>query len=125
MPAKRAARKTSEAPRAARVSSTASSSPPPPPVPAPSSQSLPPFTSDRLRLLAPLITPRALELAHHRLLNYRDRISEADADETTKRIALLLLIEMNPDTYLTNEEEGIRRGMAADTFGIKRRAHEL
>ena len=86
---------------------------------------LPELTSDRMRLLGPLVTPHALELARQRLVNHRYRITEANADDTTKRIALILLLEMNPAAILTNEEEGLRRGVHHETIGKLKASREL
>jgi len=78
---------------------------------------LPELTSDQMRLLGPLVTPRALELARQRLIDPRHRMTDVDADETTRRVALILLLEMNPAIVLTNEEDGIRRGVSRETVG--------
>ena len=78
---------------------------------------LPELTSDQMRLLGPLVTPRALELARLRLIDPRHRICDVDDDDTTRRIALILLLEMNPAIVLTNEEDGIRRGVSRETVG--------
>lgn len=85
----------------------------PPPAPVPD------FTSDRMRMLRPLITPRVMEIAMSRLVNNLPRLDSAQwrDDYATKRLALIVLLEMNPAAYLTNEEEGIRRGCDADTVG--------
>jgi hypothetical protein len=83
------------------------------------------FTSDRLRMLGPLVTPRAIALARHRLIHDRERLSDVVEDEATVRIALILLREMNPFVQLTNEEEGILRGMDRKTFGKRRLAGEI
>ena len=86
---------------------------------------LPEFTSDRLRMLGPLVTPRALELARHRLIHDRERLNETGDDDATVRIALILLREMNPVVQLTNEEEGILRGVDRKTVGRLRAAREI
>ena len=86
---------------------------------------LPELTSDRMRLLGPLVTPRALELARHRLVNHRYRITEAQTDDTTNRVALILLLEMNPAAILTNEEEGLRRGVHPETIGKLKALREI
>jgi hypothetical protein len=88
-------------------------------------ETVPDFTSDRMRMLGPLVTPRALELARHRLIHDRERLSDAADDDATVRIALILLREMNPVAQLTNEEEGILRGMDRKTFGKRRAAREV
>ena len=86
---------------------------------------MPEFTSDRLRLLGPLVTARALELARHRLVHDRERLGEAADDDATVRIALILLREMNPLAELTDEEEGMLRGIHRKTFGRRRAAREV
>lgn len=86
---------------------------------------LPDFSSDRLRMLGPLVTSRALELARHRLIHDRDRLSDMTDDDATVRVALILLREMNPFAVLTNEEEGILRGMDRKTYGKRRAAGEI
>lgn len=90
---------------------------------------LPEFQSDRLRLLGPLITPQALELARSRILDPRKRLvrekREMDHPEGVVKMALLLVVEMNPCEVLTNEEEGVRRGVSAETIGKRRSAGDL
>jgi hypothetical protein len=86
---------------------------------------VPQFTSDRMLLLGPLVTPRALEIARARVLNDAPRVSDLDDDDSTLRIALLLVREMNPSAHFTNEEEGILRGMDRKTVGKRFRAGEL
>lgn len=88
---------------------------------------VPAWSSDRMRLLAPLITPRVMEIAYSRLLNNTPRLDSpkwAD-DYATKRLALIVMLEMNPAAYLTNEEESIRRGVDADTVGKMKTRGEL
>lgn len=80
----------------------------------PSKPELPEFTSDRLRLLAPLITPRALELAHARILRPKERLVSENCntggeDPATVKVALMLVTFLNPEEDLTNEEEGLQR----------------
>lgn len=83
------------------------------------------FTSDRMRLLGPMVTDAAIELARKRLADHRERVNRAPCDVETKRVALILFLEMNPRGQLTNEEEGLLRGMKAETFSERRRAGEL
>ena len=45
---------------------------------------IPEFTSDRMKMLSPIVTPRALELALGRILRPKERLVEADGD-TGKR----------------------------------------
>lgn len=84
-----------------------------------------PFTSDRMKLLAPLVTARAVELARKRLLNHKARLSEVDDDVGTVRVARILLRELNPLIHLTNEELGILMGLNAETVGKLKSAGEL
>lgn len=78
---------------------------------------VPAFNSDRMRMLAPLITPRVMELAHFRLLGGElisgKTILVPDGKPVVK-LALLVVLEMWPHERFTVEEEGIMRGMNAD-----------
>ncbi len=78
---------------------------------------VPALLGDRFLLLGALITPRALALAQNRLVNHKQRIDKEADDLGTKRIALILVREMNPVIHLINEEEAILRGLDADTVG--------
>ncbi len=78
-----------------------------------------------MALLGSLVTPRALEIARHRLIFHTERVSELPDDRGTLRIALILVREMNPCADLTNEEEGILRGMDRKAFGKMVAAGEL
>lgn len=80
---------------------------------------------DRMSLLAPLITAKAVALARQRVIDDKRRITTASVDLATKRIALLLVRELNPWAHLTNEEEGILRGLNADTIGTMKSRGEL
>lgn len=91
----------------------------------PKAAPVPEFTSDRLRLLGPLITPQALALARRRLVDHKQRITESDGDLATVRVALILLREINPYADLTNAEEGLLRGLNAETVGTRKAAGEL
>ncbi len=86
---------------------------------------LPEFTSDRMRLLGPLVTDRAIELARHRLIHHKERLSDVKENQDIIRIALLLVREMSPTAHFTNEEEGILRGLSAETVGARKAAGEL
>lgn len=86
---------------------------------------MPEFTSDRMRLLGPLITPRALEIARHRLIFDSERVDKLDDDEATLRMALILLREMNPEMHLTCEEDGIRIGISRKKVGKMKAAGEI
>lgn len=88
------------------------------------------FAGDRLRLLAPLITPRALELARARILDPKARLvlkgrKLNGEDPAVVKVALMLVEILNPDETLTNEEDGVRRGTAAKTVGGRKRAGEI
>lgn len=91
---------------------------------------LPDFTSDRLRLLRPLVTPRALELAYARILAPKDRLvlkgrKFNGEDPAVVKVALMLVEFLNPDEALTTEEEGVRRGTAAKTVGKRKATGEI
>jgi len=82
---------------------------------------VPEFQSDRLRLLGTLITPRIIELAHYRLMGGALIAGKgihqpicAKEPRAVLKIALLLVLEMNPHERFTVEEEGLMRGMDAD-----------
>lgn len=91
---------------------------------------IPEFTSDRMKMLSPIVTPRALELALGRILRPKERLVEADGDTgkeepETVKVALLLLSILNPDESLTNGEEGHRRGLSAKIVGKRTAAGEI
>lgn len=78
---------------------------------------VPEFRSDRMRILAPLITPRIVQLAHFRLcggeLVCGKELAVSDSRWAVK-LALLVVLEMWPHERFTVEEEGIMRSMNAD-----------
>ena len=81
--------------------------------------------SDRMRLLGPLVTERVLELARMRLcgtalVKGKKTLAVADALHVVK-LALLIVLEMNPHERFTVEEEGIMRGMDADLVNPHKR----
>ena len=91
---------------------------------------VPDFTSDRMVLLAPLVTPRAVELARARILRPKHRLVQKAGktpgeDPADVKVALMLVALMNPDEALTNEEDGLRRGLAAKTTGKRKSAGEI
>lgn len=86
---------------------------------------LPAFTGDRMALLAPLVTPEAVAIAHRRILSPRERISDMDAPLAVLKMALLLVRYMNPDEAFTNEEDGILRGLDRKTVGKRKASGEI
>lgn len=78
------------------------------------------FTSDRLRILAPFITARAVDLATRRVI-FKEKFFKGtacvveDSAETIK-VALLVAYELNPHEDFQVEEEAIIRGINADTL---------
>lgn len=88
---------------------------------------LPEFTSNRLRLLGPLITPRVVELAHERIQKgenfFAGKELRVPDDSRIVKIALLLAHEMNPFEDFSAEEEGLIRGIHSDTLRARKKAH--
>lgn len=88
----------------------------------------PQLDSDRLRLLTPFFTPRVIELARLRLCGIRfisGRGAPADiaVDDAqwVLKLALLLVLEMNPHERFLVEEEALMRGMDADNVNPHKR----
>jgi hypothetical protein len=78
-----------------------------------------------MQLIAPLITPRVLELARARLCGMdlvkgKKVFCVPDAPHVVK-LALLIVLEMNPHERFTVMEEGIMRGMDADNVNPYKR----
>jgi hypothetical protein len=89
----------------------------------------PSFTSDRLQLLGPLITPAALALARWRVAGgqsmfHRDRL-RATIPPEQGRIALILVLEMNPRTLLDTNEQGLLRGVGRKAYTTMLEAGEI
>src|SRR4051812_9005123 len=77
------------------------------------------FTSDRLRLLAPLISDEVRKLAYARILGrkfFNSGKYVLSNDRSVAKLALLLVLEMNPFEILSADEEGLMRGIDADTL---------
>lgn len=98
----------------------------PPPEPA---APLPDFTSDRMRLMAPMLTPRILDLARTRILTAESFFSydklRTDYDETEVRIALMVALEIHPRLELDNNEQGVLRGMTRAAYSKRSDAGDL
>lgn len=83
-----------------------------------------PFTSDRLRLLEPLISAEVRELAYERLLGRKFFHSGGyilPNEKSVAKLALLLVLEMNPFEILSGDEEGLMRGIDADTLRARKK----
>lgn len=86
-----------------------------------------PFTSDRLRLLEPLISSEVRELAYERLLGRKFFNSGKyilPHRKSVAKLALLLVLEMAPFEILSADEEALMRGIDADTL-LKRKREKL
>jgi hypothetical protein len=87
------------------------------------------FTSDRLRLLGPLITEHAVNLARERVLTgvhffkgdkMRNGLTRRDV-----KMALILVLEINPREDLDNNEQGVLRGITRKLYAKLDQAGEL
>lgn len=70
-----------------------------------------------MRLLAPLITPRVMELAHMRFCGgelIKGKALLVPDERHVVKLALIVVLEMWPHERFTVEEEGLMRGMNAD-----------
>lgn len=90
-------------------------------------ESVPHFTTERLQLLSPLITPRVWQLALYRfcggkLMKGKKEMLVADG-EAAVRTALVLAYEMWPHLRFSVEEEGVMRGMSADYVNPAKKNH--
>lgn len=90
---------------------------------------VPAFSSDRMRMLAPLITPRVMELALQRILTgesfysydkLRDGLTEREV-----KMALIVVLEMNPRELLDANEQGTLRGTTRARYVKLSEAGEL
>lgn len=84
---------------------------------------VPELTSDQMRLLGPLITVKALELAQMRFAGQiRNLACEARplADKATVRTAIILYRTMLPDAPLSVQEEAVRVGVDRKEVGRER-----
>ncbi len=85
---------------------------------------VPEFTSDRMRLLGPLITSRILEIARIRVatsenLFVGERLNLPDARGDVK-LALIVANEMNPFEDWSAEEEALMRGISSKTLRARK-----
>ncbi len=84
------------------------------------------FTSDRMRLLAPLITERVIELARIRIMTgenfYKGAVLLLPDDEGVVKLALLVAHEMSPLEDFKAEEEALMRGIDSDTLRARKKA---
>jgi len=87
---------------------------------------VPAFQSDRLRLLAPLITPRVYALALQRIGERRKFFTgttlNIDEDKSVVRMALIVAHEMHPYEDYQAEEEALIRGLDSDTLRKRKSA---
>ncbi len=74
------------------------------------------FSSDRMRLLAAagLVTDRVMEAAVARVV-LGEKLP-ASLSESERKVALLLVREINPDETIEQGEEAILRGLKKDTL---------
>jgi len=87
------------------------------PKPAPE---VPAFASDRMKFYGPLITPRVIELARHRIYT-REKLfvgtkPTVPDEKPVLRMALIVAYEMHPLTDWHDEEEALIRGIDSDTL---------
>lgn len=77
-----------------------------------------------MRLMAPLITPRIEELARMRLCGaelVNGKALTVPDERWVVKLALLLVLEMNPHERFKVEEEAVMRGMDADNVNKHKR----
>lgn len=91
----------------------------------PAPAEVPSFTSDRMRFYGPLITPRVIELARHRVYTrekfFKGTKPTVDDDKQVLRMALIVAYEMHPLTDWHDEEEALIRGIDSDTLRIRKK----
>lgn len=90
---------------------------------------VPEFSSDRMKLLAPMVTPRILNMARQRVFTgehffYKDKLSVEVTWEELK-IVLILVLEINPHEDLDNNEQGALRGMTRALYAKQSEKGEL
>jgi hypothetical protein len=78
------------------------------------------WASDRMKMLAPLITPRVMELAYLRMQGVRFiagkgvKAIAVEDEQWVLKMALIVVLEMWPHQRFGVEEEALMRGMDAD-----------
>ena len=86
---------------------------------------VPEFTSDRMRLLGPMVTPRVIELARLRIGGRQKFFCGPklviDEDRAVLRLALIVARFMNPYEDYLLEEEALVRGVNCDTLRARRK----
>lgn len=98
---------------------------PPPPEP----DGVPEFSSDRMRLMAPMLTPRIVHMARNRIIIgesfFKGGQLQVEASEAEVRLALMVTLEIHPRIELDNFEQGLLRGMDRKAYSNKSKAGEL
>lgn len=96
----------------------------PPPAP-----EIPAFTSDRMRLMAPMLSPRIIALAQNRIIIcesfFKNGALQVEASEVEVRLALMVALEIHPRLELDNFEQGLLRGMDRKAYSNKSKAGDL
>jgi hypothetical protein len=89
-------------------------------------EAMPRFTSERMMLLAPLITPRVWQLAQYRVCGGKlvkaDKAFTVPDGEPVVKLALIVALEMWPHQRWSCEEEGVMRGMVSDNVNPHKKA---
>lgn len=95
----------------------------------PDESALPEFTSDRMRLMAPMLTPRIVDMARMRIVTvesfyYLDKLRDG-LDVAEVRLALMVALEIHPRLELDDNEQGALRGMSRKVYAKRSEAGDL
>lgn len=90
---------------------------------------MPEFTSDRMRLMAPMLTPRIVDMARMRIITvesfFKGGSLQVEASEPEVRLSLMVALEIHPRLELDNFEQGLLRGMDRKAYSNKSKAGDL
>jgi hypothetical protein len=82
-----------------------------------------------MRLMAPMLTPRIMDLARTRILTaesfFHGGKIRVEATEVEVRLALMVALEIHPRLELDNFEHGALRGMDRKAYSKKSAAGDL
>lgn len=90
---------------------------------------MPEFSSDRMRLMAPMLTPRIVDMARMRIVTAEsffsyDKLREG-LNEQEVRIVLMVALEIHPRLEIDDNEQGVLRGMSRKAYAKRSEAGDL